>query len=143
MTTTTTFPNRPQQYEPTPEDMEQLAAQWRAGISDPAPCEGTLYDWLRRYGKSICHNSVAACIRKYRYLHSQHTPMEYGHAVRYTASCARNARNAANEFRAPKEWTEPALAFDSRHWPWLPHHGIAPHSVATVQRCTAIDHRHK
>jgi hypothetical protein len=103
---TTTFPNRPQQYEPTPEDMEQLASQWRAGISDPAPESGTLYDWLRRYGKSIMHNSVAACIRKYRYLHSQQTPMDYDHAVRYTASCARNARNAANEFHAPTEWTE-------------------------------------
>jgi hypothetical protein len=104
--TTTTFPNKPQQFEPTPEDMEQLAAQWRAGISNPAPEPGTLYDWLRRYGKSIMHNAVAATIRKYNYLHNQHTPMTYDHAVRFAASCARNARNAANEFHAPKEWTD-------------------------------------
>lgn len=103
---TTTFPTKPQQYEPTPEDMEQLAAQWRAGISDPAPEQGTLYDWLRRYGKNIMHNAVRATIRKYIYLHSQHTPMDYNHALRYTSSCARNARNAANEFKAPAEWTD-------------------------------------
>jgi hypothetical protein len=104
---TTTLPTRPQ-YEPVPADMEELSAQWKAALSDPAPSKGTLYDWLRRYGKPICRNAINATIRKYNHMFRTGAPMTYDHAVRYTASCARNALNAENEFHAPAEWTNNA-----------------------------------
>ncbi|HEY2234170.1 MAG TPA: hypothetical protein VGK01_11920 [Candidatus Angelobacter sp.] len=93
-----------QSHEYTQDDIDELLEIWRANISDPPPPSGQFVTWLRTYGKRIASNAVNACVRKYRYMHSQQTPMEYDHALRYTSSCARNAKIAADTFHAPAEW---------------------------------------